>query len=479
MATVILAEVAVASVAVFLAAILGYFFDKYLCCFMLTLLTTISCGLCILGTWHWGLVGLLGTILLVGVMGAGLGYKLSKRRGAWTVGLSWLGFCATCLFSYWAAGWVGLLTITLPSLILFWGGLVFISGYILPLQDSSQRIQAFRSLLTFRLGTNYPYYVVEDWKRDPLEPRVSGKTSQPLFGGPGIVITSCDHLVTISAGISFEGVKHPGLTFTGQYQNIGDVIDLRPQLRAFTVLAETKDGVPIEVVTFVPFRIDVLDRQPVLGESYPYNEDAVFRAVHRQPLGHRWERDAEDRATEDQAKIPWDDLVPMIAPPLLKNVIIKYTCDELCTPGAREEIKRKFLDDLGAAVRPWGVQLVSGGISNLMPADDSVIEQRIENWKAKWKREIEVELGKGEAKALSQMESVRTRAQLEAMQPIAKIFADKDLSEHVIALRLIEAIEEMASHRSVQQALPTDASETIKYLSSAREFVEWRGKRSS
>ena len=121
-----------------------------------------------------------------------------------------------------------------------------------------------------------------------------------------------------------------------------------------------------------------------------------------------------------------------------------------------------------------GIQIIGGGISNIVPADkdeegeSKVIKQRIENWKADWKRKIEIELGKGEAEAARQLESVRTQTQIKVMRDVARILADEAVSEKVIALRLIEAMEEMTSEKPVRQKLPEEAPEMDDVLERLR-----------
>jgi hypothetical protein len=457
------------ALAICLAAWLGYFFDKSLGAFLLAVPAAIASGLCILAATEWGWTGLLAAMLLVGALGAWfLGYKISKRRGAFCVAFLWFWFCGISLIIYGHDDWVPLLTIALPSLIMLWGGLFLFSGYILPRQEgiSDWRQKAFRSLLTFTLGTHYPYYVIEDWKKGPLEPRVGNDISGQFFAGPGIIITSCDHLVTLFDGLRFRGVRGPGLIFTDMYERIYAVVDLRPQLRAFNVRAETKDGIPVEVFTFTLSRTDAGERQPQLGASYPFGERAVFQAVYEQPIDHHWRRDDENRAIEELDRVDWNDLIPIIAPPIVKSVIVEYTCDELCAPGdPRVEIRAKILARLKEALEPSGIQVIGGGISNILPADEDedgesqVIKQRIENWKADWKRKIEIEMGKGEAEVARQLESARTQAQIKVMRDVARILTDEAMSEKVIALRLIEAMEEMTCEKSVRRKLPEEAQE--------------------
>jgi hypothetical protein len=236
------------------------------------------------------------------------------------------------------------------------------------------------------------------------------------------------------------------------------------------------------VLTFVAFRIDAEERQPQLGASYPFDERAVFRAVYEQPIEHHWSHDGQRRVIEQLDKVGWDDLIPIIAPPIVKSVIVEYTCDELCAPGdPRVEIKQEILTQLKEALGSAGIQIIGGGISNIVPADkdedgeSKVIKQRIENWKADWKRKIEIELGKGEAEVARQLESVRTQAQLKVMRDVARLLTD-EASEKVLALRLIEAMEEMTSERLVRQKLPEEAQEMDEIWERLRYNLREQGR---
>jgi len=212
-----------------------------------------------------------------------------------------------------------------------------------------------------------------------------------------------------------------------------------------------------------------------LGASYPFDEGAVFRAVYEQPIEHRWRHDDQKQVIEELDKVDWDDLIPIIAPPIVKSVIVEYTCDELCAPGdPRVEIRQKILGRLKEVLEPLGIQILGGGISNIVPADkdengeSKVIKQRMENWKADWKRKIDIELGKGEAEVTRQLESVRTQAQIKVMRDVARILADEAVPEQVIALRLIEAMEEMTGQKPVRRALPEETQEIEDILERLR-----------
>jgi hypothetical protein len=243
-------------------------------------------------------------ILLSGILGAMLlGGFIRSRNRRFIAGV-WYAYCALCIAGHLGGGWIGLLTITLPAVIIFWIGLYRLSAHLLPLRgrlgttdgkdrsgksaqhtkrDREERFQAFKSLITFSLGTNYPYYFVKDGK---AEKRVEGNPAGRFFAGPGFVYTDCSHAAYVTSGILVRGVLEPGLSFTGLFDLEPKIIDLRPQLRAFPVDALTTDGIPIQVLAFAIFQIhpghkraDLGEtaelRKPKLGQPFPFRHRAV------------------------------------------------------------------------------------------------------------------------------------------------------------------------------------------------------------
>lgn len=444
-----------------LGGFLGYFLSKMMGTLlvqvfaMLTALVCIYSAVLLGGLNEWlAALGLLVVMILIGTIGARFFSKAILRgQGAKPVGILWLGFCATCLIGYWVAGRLGTFTITLPTLLIFWGFLYYLSRFILPLQND-QRSQAFRSLITFTLGTNYSYYVIEDWRnqenceQQTPDPRVPGNAFNQFLAGPGIILNDANHVAVTTTGFKLRVIP-PGLSFTEKYEELYAVVDLRPQLRIHKgIKTETKDGITVSTLTFMPHRIGADGRQPALGKSYPYNEDDVLKAVFREGvIEHKWARDDEEQATEDISKTLWDELVLIMGPPILKDIILDYKCNELHMPEGprprdpRVEIVKAFKSRMKEAMKPFGIEMVGGGISNIVPPDE-VVEQRIRNWEAKWKRQIEVELGEIKAEKIRQSASVWTEGQLQMMDTISRMLErdDLEISEEALVFQLLDAL---------------------------------------
>lgn len=433
-----------------IVAWLGYFLDGGFGAFLLSASTVLTSVLCVGVGYFWGWFATLGAVIFVGWVGSRIGGKtFFSEKGISLLRVLWFWCAGLGALIFYNGTWFGLVVLGFLPLFLLIGGLYFFSRYIIPISAPEERRQAFRSLLTFSLGTNFPYFIIRDWKKIGPKPKVDGNPYAKFFSGPGITLTSADHLVVTTTKLRKNRVKPPGLGFTEKYEKIENVVDLRPQLRAFPVKTETKDGIPVEVFTFWPVQTITNGRKPALKSSFPYSEEAVFKAVFRQSQGQNWTRDEDGKAVANLEKIDWDDFhMKVIAPPILKKVILDYKCDELCSPGdprvaIKNEIRRRLEEELAA----YGIRIVGGGISNLVPTS-KIIQQRIENWKAAWKQKIAIEIGELEAaKAKYEPEVVRNKAKIAMTKKIAdrfgEILADNNLSQQMIVLSFIEAIQEM------------------------------------
>jgi len=459
-----------AIVTVVLATVFGYWMNQKMGAALLFVLSAVACVICIVGA-RWGEVGLIIAIVVVAALAYGLGSGFSRRRGAWTVSLAWVGWCAVCVLGYVTARLAGLVLIALPSVALFWIGAYWLAPKLLPLRDKaprSDRLKSLRALLTYTLGTNYPYYTVENRKATQ---QAKGNPFQHFFAGPGIVMTSCDHTVIVTNNFKITQIPDPGFTFTGRYENINEVVDLRAQLHAFTVEAITKDGIRIKVLTFVPFRIYAGD-WPRSGAAFPLRKSAAFQAVQArlvEPL-----REQKDGATvENRQTHTWDETVDIVATQIVRRIVSEYTFDDLCAPyqpqrEPRNEIIQRLRQDLKNELGAVGIEPLGGGISNLLPADNQLLQQRIGNWQAEWERRITAEIGKGEADYIRMVESARAQAQAEMIRTISEGFEragpSEQITSEVIALRFVEALEKMIQSPEVQQALPPASAETVEAM---------------
>jgi len=462
-------------------------------------------------------------ILIAGLLLLSLGPSHEKLH-RWMFYVVWLYFWIAG-FIGWRSGWLGLLFVTLPALLVAGLGLFFVAGFLLPFpkpdlyrgarperptggiqiptfrqeledffdllrypenraalkQQIEQHRKALRCLLTYTLGTNYAYYVVIDEKiaartegsrawlteEEKLIQRLGGDPFREFLAGPGIVLTGCDHAVAISTGIRFKGARGPGVVFIGMSER-PTAVDLRVQLRAFKVQARTKDGIDIEVVTFVPFQIGTGRERPELGKGFPYRASAVFKALHSQQVEHS----DPSQTPEALKKLAWYDLPEAAGRRIVREIISRYEFDELYAPfelhadparDPRAQIGKELREELERVLPEWGIQRIGSGISNLVPADERVIEQRIEAWRAGWAREIMLKQAAGQSTRLRLVEQARAQAQIDIILAISeRIEQLRATGADGIARHFIGILEGLAEKTALRQLLPRDTNNVIR-----------------
>jgi hypothetical protein len=473
---------------------------------------------------------LLAAVFSVEQVGPGLFMEPThKWFRRWTIPVAFLYYWGTACIG-WQYDWLGLPFITLPALLITTGSLFLASGFLLHLPTLDlyrgerpprtvgslpsfreelsdfidlfrysenkgvrrewfeQRRKTLRCLLAYALGTNYPYYVVIDEKinertegnrtwltgKDKLVKRLDGDSFAGFLAGPGIILTGCDHAVAISAGTRFKGIRGPGVILTDGYENPSHVIDLRVHLRAFEAEAWTKDGIAVKVTTFIPFQISRGDRKPELGKEFPYRASDVFRALHVEPMKHV----DLSQVPENMEKLIWYDMPQLIGEPIMRDIISNYEFDELYAPfelyddfsqHPRARIAEELRTRLDANLPKLGIKRVGGGISNILPVDERVIEQRIEAWRADWIRKVTLKRSAGQSTRIRIVEEARTQAQVKiilAMAERIERLRDAETPDYVDAVLqyFIEVLEQLADRPKLREILPRDVGSILLQL---------------
>jgi len=421
----------------------------------------------------WATVGLVMSVIFATGLSVLLGRDMGtsepgKRRGAIFFPGLWVGFCLASWIGHTSGGWVGLLVITLPAMVIFWLAAYHFARFTLPLDENQPVSRAFRCLVTFSAGTNYPYYVLED--REKVE-RVPGNQFKRSFSGPGIFLTGPDHVVAVSDGLKFKDVRGPGVVFTYWLESIQEPMDLRPQQRAYTVEATTRDGIRVRFTTFGPFQLDAGEQQPEPGKPFPFRASSVFKAFHAQPMDIKRDR-REGEVVEERKRRRWDELYEMIGTHVMQDIIAQYEFNELCEPfdpekDPRVEIARKYRKRIRRELSRHGIKIPGGSVSNLLPADrDVVFKQRIRNWQVRWRRKMLERLGVAEAEAERLVGQTRAQVQADMIQNISEAIAevttdDEEVIINTVALRFIESLNQMVAQPRLRDHLPPDVVGTV------------------
>lgn len=361
------------------------------------------------------------------------------------------------------------------------GSLFALGGYLLPFPPPDPRLKksrlrlrlqnhwtAFKILLDHASRTNYPFWVVtrEPREEDKMEQRGEGDPLALSALGNGIILSDCDHVVAVSSGLQFKGTQGPGLSFTGFADRPMRTLDLRPQLRSFLVHGLTRDGIQVKVNASTPFQIDRGEQQPRLGEPFPYRKNAAFRAVHAQMTALA--------GSPDHPQHAWDELPRLYGIRILQDILAQYDFDDLYryNPGQqppRVRIAQEFRERLRAALEPCGIQLIGGGIGNLLPVREEVLKERVRNWRAEWVRRIPVKQAAGQQERLWRIEQARAEAQARLILALGEQLADLDRPDtpatpEKIVQQFLRILEEMTQQPPMRRYLPRETSEELRRL---------------
>ena len=350
---------------------------------------------------------------------------------------------------------LGVLLLFLPAWLLFRFGLRFCGIFLLPVMPTNRkrRSQAGRTLRAYMWGLNSPFYREEDGE---LRKLVDGGISK-REGRPGFVMAGSHYAIPLTTGIRDTQVGGQGLVFTGRKERPRSPVDLRLQVRAKTVRALTRDGIPVKVMMFAIFQID---RRGVKGDGlYPFNPQAVFAAVHAQGVG-------PEQEDEEREEIGWDQVLVDRAADLLRDAIARTLLDRLLETESGEPplktLRAGVAEKLAQAMAPHGIQVITVGLGNIEVEDEEVLKQRVKSWAAHWERRRLEREARGDAEAIRLIEEARADAQRQMIVSITEAFqqlADTGtpIPAHVIALRFIDVLEDMAASPAVQERLPAAA----------------------
>jgi len=274
---------------------------------------------------------------------------------------------------------------------------------------------------------------------------------------------------------SLDGKTLPGsaIEFTQKYERIKSCLYLRPHRKVRTVKAVTRDGVDVEI----ELMLDLAISKPPDGDSFtnPYPFDP------RQAL-----RVAYIEAEAEGETVDWTERAFSIAANCLSQIITRYNIRQLYNyyvnnPRAgptpyqflEEELEimlkglpkdanppptgpsetsfsrfKGFLEDMG-------IHLLELRLGPLRVRKE-VLDQTITEWEAELEVEQAILEAEADAAFWTEMEQAKAQALQEITESIFKSFIElqhRGLNQEVIVLRLIKALEELASHPLTQRML--------------------------
>lgn len=228
-----------------------------------------------------------------------------------------------------------------------------------------------------------------------------------------------------------------------------------------------------------------------------FNSQRVFSAVYAQARG------------ENQDVIPWTELPTRVAAGFYREFLAQVNYDELYDVQEKGEFplpqyKRKLTarmrsngilsyrlifsasgdplvrgqvyrsSDLRVSqvqmlknpkvLRDRGIKVLFSGFGDLMPVNEAVYNQRLDAWRASWDRELDENMANSELEAMR----IRGRAQIEAQQDmwrsLSQLFEQPEHSDEALAIRVMQALDQVASDPRTRKLLPGQTIELLRYI---------------
>lgn len=265
-------------------------------------------------------------------------------------------------------------------------------------------------------------------------------------GGPGAVKIGTGEVAVTELNGRFHRVLGSGKHNLERFEIIYAMLDLRQQERSLTAVPLfTKDGIQLKADLRLTFRIHTGGTPVTPGTPFPYDEEAVRSAAYAQTI-------AADNRVQG-----WDTLPERMASAKLGQIVRTFRLDEIFHLPREDEdrhraIQQNLARELRRILRDRGIELLNVTVNPLELIQEKVRNQYIENWKIDWEMQRRIQEADGKAIALEEMELARAEAEITMVQAIVEGVQrarreghPADFSE-IMALRLIDALEQMAQH---------------------------------
>lgn len=424
-------------------------------------------------------------------------YFMTRQHGE-KRGVTSLVLHLTVLNIGWALGnWFGMLFISLPILVVYYNTLYYLAHAIVPAsnpESREERLERSKVFFWYTWGLQYPLQAVssDDPSGRTVETRISGNLFSDI-GKPGILWIKSHQAAALTAGTSFSRVEGPRVVFTKTYERLLEVVDLRTQLRTSMIDAVTKDGVRFKAKVFASFALDrdrwtpelyakLFQKNPMLRQGmrteanltgiYPFSRQRIRAALMM--------RGNTSAAPEEQKSVYWDSRVINQVEVVASHVLSERRFDELWHPvndgpgvSARDEIADQLKERLTFELLSQGVRLFAARVTNFDFSEykesektyDNVVQQQIDSWRVDWESQKLQVLASAEAESSRLQQEARAYVQSILLTAIAEGLQETrirypNLPRHVIAMRFVGALAELARHQSEHPEPENEAEST-------------------
>lgn len=234
---------------------------------------------------------------------------------------------------------------------------------------------------------------------------------------------------------------------------------------------------------------------PPISNQPEFDRDRVFSAVFAQ-------------ARSDDRLLPWTELPARFAASVFREILSQVRFDELYQTQGRssgmavyrarlrqtvrnngllsyrivflkngEPLQKRrvyHISDLVVSeifplmnpklLRDRGIKVISSSFGDINPVNEAIYRHRLESWRAPWQRDTAIRAASLELEAMRVMGRARAKAQLDLATHLKGIFESGELTDEVVAVRLLRSLENAASDPKTRQLLPPHTLEIFRLL---------------
>jgi hypothetical protein len=132
-----------------------------------------------------------------------------------------------------------------------------------------------------------------------------------------------------------------------------------------------------------------------------------------------------------------------------------YKQSELVVTAVRPLVNSKLLRDRG-------IKVIASGFGDILPVNEAIYQHRLESWRAPWQSDTEIAAAKYEYEVLRIQSRARAKAQQDLAASLNSIFQRDDISQEVMAVRILETLDRVAADPKTRQLIPPQISDLIK-----------------
>lgn len=250
----------------------------------------------------------------------------------------------------------------------------------------------------------------------------------PEMGGPGVLVVWNDSAVVLQRAGRLTRVVGPGFCVLEPFEQLYDIIDLRPKHSEYQVKALTREGIPVVVPIEVHYQIQDTGATPTAAIPYPADEAAVFRAATR-----RWRREAGHH--QDMTWEGW--LIISQTEGLLRTIVGQQPVVALNEK--REDLATLLQEQLKANAAQLGAKILRVKLNNPHIANP-VTQQWFEVWHTDWVELTKTKQFRNRMMVSRQANVEQVQHELTGLSSLTNLIKQAQTTP-LLAMRLLRAIK--------------------------------------